>query len=77
MDKAVCSSCGGELKDWGYHLCRNASYAEPQKCEYCGKTISDPRHLCRPMFPDLKYSCANCGRVSIEDEFLCKPVRFE
>ena len=39
MKKLVCPNCGNELDEWGYHLCRNASFVEPVKCEYCGKSI--------------------------------------
>jgi hypothetical protein len=77
MKKVVCPSCGAELGELGYHLCRNASFAEPEKCEYCGKVVTDPRHVCKPMLPNLKYVCADCGRVAVREQFLCKPVLIE
>ena len=77
MKKLVCPNCGAELDEWGYHLCRNASFVEPVKCEYCGKSITDPRHICKPMLPHLKYVCGNCGRLSVKEHLLCKPTPVE
>jgi hypothetical protein len=73
MKETVCVNCGAVLDDWGYHLCRNASFMAPNKCEYCGETTIDPRHICKPMYASLKYSCSNCGRLAVEEQFLCKP----
>jgi predicted amidophosphoribosyltransferase len=74
MKKAVCPNCGADLDERGYHLCRNASFPEPRKCEYCGKTITDPRHVCRAMLSHLRFTCAECGRIAVDDQFLCNPI---
>jgi predicted amidophosphoribosyltransferase len=74
MPNVVCPNCGVELGGWGFHLCRNASFAQPRKCVYCGKTVTDPRHICKAMLPHLQYTCVDCGRVAVEDQHLCNPV---
>lgn len=77
MEKAVCPSCGAELDEWGYHLCRNASLAEAKECPYCGRNIADPRHVCKAMLHHLKFTCLNCGRVAVDNQHLCNPSPIE
>ena len=73
MKKRLCLNCGAELGERDFHLCMNASFLESQKCRFCGKPTSDPRHICKFMVPHLRYKCANCGRIAVGEEVLCNP----
>lgn len=66
-----CPTCGGTASGRG-HLChpRNES---AYTCEFCKKTVEDPRHVCTSMLDELQYVCKKCGRLSVYDSQLCEP----
>ncbi|MBI5468899.1 MAG: hypothetical protein HY891_07170 [Deltaproteobacteria bacterium] len=66
-----CPTCGSLASGMG-HLCHPRSEG-PFTCEFCEKTVSDPRHVCASMLDEMEYVCKKCGRLSVYDSRLCDP----
>ncbi|MEK6758451.1 MAG: hypothetical protein AABY51_01635 [Deltaproteobacteria bacterium] len=66
-----CQTCGATASGRG-HLCHPRSETS-YTCEFCEKSVSDPRHVCTSMLDDLQYICRKCGRLAVYDSQLCEP----
>ena len=55
------------------HLCHPNKEDLPFVCEYCNKSVDDPRHFCQKMIDKVEYLCKKCGRVAVYSSRVCEP----
>ncbi len=66
-----CPTCNNKASGRG-HLCHPLG-GTPFICEFCKKTVDDPRHACKSMQDNIEYICKKCGRLAPYDSLLCNP----
>lgn len=67
----LCPTCDTPASGRG-HLCHPNAVGIPFTCEFCKKTVKDPRHVCTAMVDKLEYQCKKCGRLAVYDTMLCE-----